>query len=163
MDPAIHVAPYQPTDVHELMSLFHATVHHVNAKDYDVRQLNVWAPETIDAEKWHARLLRNFSLVARNNHGIVGFAELTPEGHLDMLYVHKDFQRQSVGTTLVRHIERHAAERGQSLITTDASITARPFFEFLGYSVVSRQTVVKHRIDFINYQMRKTLTSQDLP
>ena len=44
----------KPTNelVCELIELFFNTVHSVNNDDYTCEQLNIWAPEDINPEKW---------------------------------------------------------------------------------------------------------------
>lgn len=43
-------------------------------------------------------------------------------------------------------------------LTADVSITARPFFEKVGFRIVNRQTVVKQDIELMNYKMTRQLT-----
>ena len=141
----------------ELIKLFRDTVHHVNRRDYTQAQLDVWAPLSIDSERWQERLSRNYSLVAYSNEQVLGFAELTDTGHVDMLYVHRDFQRRAIGSRLLKALEKHARLNGVMVMTTDASITARPFFERQGYSVVTSQTVTRDQITLVNYKMIKAM------
>lgn len=46
------IREYKPDDCKEITELFFNTVHTVNAKDYSKEQLDVWAPEIPDFEKW---------------------------------------------------------------------------------------------------------------
>ena len=79
---------------------------------------------------------------------IVGFADLGPDGYLDRLYVHRDWQGRGVASALCDALP---AAR-----TTHASITARPFFEKRGYQVLRAQQVERRGILLTNYIMEKT-------
>lgn len=71
---------YRENMLDEMLRLFYNTVHTVNAKDYNVEQLNNWAPVAIDKTKWQERLANNVCLVSICNDQIVGFGELSKEG-----------------------------------------------------------------------------------
>ena len=47
--------------------------------------------------------------------------------------------------------------KGELVVTTHASITARPFFEKRGYHVVKEQQVERRGVVLINYVMIKRL------
>ena len=148
---------YRPSDTPALLALFHDTIHAVNARDYAPDQLNAWAPPTQDADAWAVRLSTRDTLIAQGGLLIVGFCDLEADGHLDHLYCHADYQRRGVGTLLVEEIEKIAREKGITRLTTEASITARPFFEARGFRVLQPQTVHVRGAAFVNYCMEKEI------
>ena len=82
---------------------------------------------------------------------------LEGDGHLDMLFVRANAVGRGVGRRLYEAVEREA--RGQDLerISTEASITARPFFERRGFRVVREQTVSRRGVSLNNFVMEKDL------
>lgn len=52
-------------------------------------------------------------------------------------------QGQGFATALVKELERRAINKNVACFETYASITARPFFEKLGYTVQAENTVVQ--------------------
>ncbi len=143
---------YASSDALETATLFYETVHAVNAKDYSLAQLEAWAPKERDLGKWDRSFDGRLALVALEGERIVGFADLDPErGYLDRLYVHRDFQGRGVATALCERLEAEA--NGE--IATDASITARPFFEKRGYQVLREQEVERCGILLTNFRMVK--------
>jgi putative acetyltransferase len=155
---AVAIRPYRPADVDALIALFRAAVRQVASRDYTAAQVQAWAPDLIDREPWLERRGSRPTFVAEIDGRIAGFADLEPDGHVDMMYVHPDFSGQGVAGALLRHVE--AAARAQSLerLYTEASITARPFFEHCGFRVLAPQTVSLRGQDFVNYGMEKRLT-----
>lgn len=141
---------YRPGDCPELLRLFYATVHTVNARDYSPRQLDAWADGKADAAAWERSFLEHTTLIAELDGVITGFGDIANDGYLDRLYVHKDYQGMGIATALCGRLEA-----GHGHITTYASITARPFFEGRGYRVVRENRVVRHNIELINYLMEK--------
>ncbi len=67
------------------------------------------------------------------NDEIVGFASFEEPDYLDMMYVHKDFQFQGVGNSLLAAIREKAMGVGAAKIVSDVSITAKPFFGKHGF------------------------------
>lgn len=149
----MEIRRYNRTDLAEIINLFHDTVHNVNIKDYTQEQADVWAPETIDTEKWHKTLSEHHTFVAVKDSIIIGFGDIDDSGYLDRLYVHSDYQRQGVATLLCNILES-VVETGM-IIRTHASITARPFFEKRGYRVVKDQLVERNGIFLKNYIMEQ--------
>ena len=143
----MRLRPYRSADLPELLALFYDTVHTVCARDYTRSQLDAWAPADPDAAAWDASLLAHRTLVAEEKGRIVGFADLGPDGYLDRLYVHRDWQGRGVGSALCAALP--GARR------THASITARPFFERRGWHVVREQRVERRGVRLTNFVMEK--------
>jgi putative acetyltransferase len=148
---------YEGGDVFQIVRLFYETVRSVNRADYSEEQVRTWAPGIPDPETWHARMADRRTLVAEGHGGVIGFAELEEDGHLDMFYLRKDAVGRGVGSLLYQAIEREAREQGIGLIFTEASVTARPFFEQRGFRVVREQTVERRGVNLTNFAMEKTL------
>lgn len=152
--------PYRPADCASLAALFYDTVHTVNAKDYTNAQLDAWADGNVDPYAWNASFLSHTTYVAviyhRNDtfERIIGFGDMDATGYLDRLYVHKDYQGQGVATAICDRLEE---EIQTDAFSTHASITARPFFEKRGYTVVKAQQVVRKGVSIRNYVMRKRI------
>lgn len=148
---------YQPADLEEIYQLFYDTVHSVNRKDYGLEQLDAWAPRQMDRPRWEQSLADHETWVAWEDGKIVGFGDLGEGGYLDRLYVHKDFVRKGIASALLARLEESAAGQGCRRIYTEASITARPFFERWGYQVVKPQEKPLRGQVFINFVMEKML------
>lgn len=142
---------YRPSDCKILTGLFYNTVHTVNVRDYTEEQLNVWATGEVDLEKWNQSLQEHFSVVAVDNGTVVGFGDIDHTGYLDRLFVHADYQGKGVGTAICNQLEQAV----QGTIVTHASITAKPFFEKRGYSVMKEQSVERQGVFLTNYRMEK--------
>lgn len=144
--------PYIPTDLAELLTLFYETVHSVNAQDYTPAQQDAWAPRDPDRVRWNRTLMAHTSLVAVDGGQLVGFGDIDATGYLDRLYVHKDWQRRRIATALCDALEGSVTA---PLLTTHASVTARPFFEARGYRVVHAQEVERLGVTMTNFVMEK--------
>lgn len=154
------IRSYERRDAAEIVRLFYETVHAMNRADYSPEQLAAWAPGIPDPEDWHERLGRRYTLVAEEAGEVVAFAELEngrPDALLDMLYVRRDAVGRGVGSRLYREVEREARGRGVERISTEASVTARPFFERRGFSVLREQSVVRGGVELKNFAMHKRL------
>ncbi|MCC9656175.1 GNAT family N-acetyltransferase [Rhodopirellula halodulae] len=151
-------------DASACWQLFHDTVHRVNIRDYDERAVNAWAPRQTDLTQWTDRFRGNIALVAEwsspdatpatATNSIVGFVDLRPDGYLDRLFVSADHQRVGIARSLWIEMRRRAAAAGCTRIETEASITAKPFFESQGFQCVATQTVCCRGVDLTNYRMR---------
>ena len=138
----IRVREYRPDDCREVWNLFYNSIHSINAADYSEAQLNAWAPKDMDLHTWNQRLLKNdYAVVAELNGVIAGIGTADDTGYFDLLYVHKDYQRMGIATLIADDIEKRLYHKGAQVITTDASITIKPFFEKRGCVVQVEQSV----------------------
>ena len=143
---------YRTSDCEHLAELFYQTVHSVNAQDYTKEQLDAWASGTVDLKEWDRVFLSHHTVVAVEDHEIVGFGDMDDSGYLDRLYVHKDHQHEGIASAICDELEHLVSGKR---ITTHSSITARPFFEHRGYRVVQEQTVIRKEIPLTNFIMEK--------
>lgn len=145
---------YTESDCKQLSELFFQTVHKINKKDYSKEQLNVWATGKVDIEEWNKSFLEHYTIVAVENNEIIGFGDIDYSGYLDRLYVHCNYQRRGIATAICNQLEKSI---DTNVITTQASITAKPFFEKRGYRVIKEQQVERNGILLTNYIMEKKL------
>jgi putative acetyltransferase len=140
-----------------LIELFFDAVHTVNMGDYTREQLDIWAPEVINPEKWMERINDNYLVMAKDANKIVGFGELTSEGCVDLFYVHNEYLRQNIGQHLLGYLIRRALKLGMDEIFVEASVTARPFFEKSGFDLIKKHVKQLNGCDFIVYIMNKRI------
>jgi putative acetyltransferase len=155
----ITVRQFQVADANAIAQLFHDTVREVNRRDYTEAQVKAWAPDNLYFRDWVEACSNRMTYVAETNGEIVGFGELKPDGHIDCFYCHKDYQGQGVGRVLFQAIAAQAEVLQLPRLFTEASITAKPFFERMGFVVIQAQQVTVRGETFVNYKMEKQLLS----
>ncbi len=153
---------YEIADTEEIMKLFYDTIHEVNIHDYTEEQVAAWAPANMDIDVWIKGLGSKFTYVAEEQGQIIGFGELEPNGHIDRFYCHKDFQRKGIGKKILEQLESKAKALGIDKLFTEASITAKPFFESQNFIVVKQQEVERRGQKLINFVMEKSFSNSNL-
>jgi len=154
----MHIRKATPEDISELKKLYVGTITTINPKDYDEEQIKVWASTAERTESLLRRINEQYFFVAENDDkNITGFASVDKTGYLDLLYVHKEFQRMGVAKQLLQKIINTAIEWNISKLETDASITAKPFFEKNNFKTIRQQTVTINNVDLINYKMERMI------
>lgn len=156
----IKLRPYQPGDAPCLLTLFRDTIQRVNSRDYNERQIRAWASDDIDPVAWANRFAGRFVVVAELAAGVAGFAELEPDGHIDRVYVSAGHQGLGVGRKLLEAILAEAQRSALPRLFVEASITARPFFESQGFTLITPQTVTCRGVEFVNFRMERLLDSR---
>jgi putative acetyltransferase len=159
MSQAITIRPYAAGDGTALVGLFRSSVREIASRDYTASQIGAWAPDEIDEAQFAQNRTTNPTWVAEVGGRIAGFSDLEPDGHVDMLYVHPDFARQGVAKALLEHVEDAARAAPLHRLYTEASITARPVFEAMGFRTIAPQTVTVRGVSMTNYRMEKWLHS----
>jgi putative acetyltransferase len=156
------IRPYNPNDFEPVAQLFHETVHTINVYDYSKAQVAAWAPlDEAQTERLKADLTHNISYVAQKDNAIIGFGVLTKNGYIDMLYTHTDYQGRGIATAIYQKLEDEAHKLGIKTLHTQASITARPFFEKRGFQLVCENRKIVRGVEFLNFIMEKELSQQN--
>lgn len=156
----VRLRAYKPDDAPALLALFRDTIRRVNSQDYTPPQIAAWASDDIDTLVWFGRFAGRFVPVAEEAGRPIGFAELEPSGHIDRVYVSADHQRRGIGRQLLSALVSEARRVGLARLYTEASITSRPFFEALGFTVLNPQVVECRGAEFVNYRMERMLAEQ---
>lgn len=157
MTPLTSTRRASTNDLESILDLFVGTIASVNAKDYDAEQLAAWMGGASRKERWLQKIKDQHFLVAEQNNDLVGFGSITTEGYLDFMYVSKDHQGCGVAKQLLTALEEFARSHRLNKITSDVSITAKPFFSKQGFQTVQEQTVHIEGISLTNYKMEKTI------
>ena len=148
---------YRPDDAPALLTLYRDTIRRVNSRDYTPEQIRAWASDDIDPQNSADRFAGRFVAVADEAGRAVGFADLESSGHIDRVYVSADHQGRGVGRLLLSAVVAQAQRLGIARLFTEASITARPFFESQGFVVLTPQVVTLRGVEFVNYRMERML------
>lgn len=149
----MEVRKFRKGEEKKLWKLFYNTIHNVNIQDYDENQIAAWAPDELDINIAIQKFGEIDPFVVIKDGKIIGYADIQSDGYIDHFYCHHEFQRQGVGSTLFAALEKEARENGILEMYSNVSITARPFFEAMGFSVEKEQVLQVRDQHLINYRM----------
>lgn len=148
---------FQASDAEELYQLFYHTIHQINIQHYSQDQVSAWAPHDIDMGFVKQKYKQIAPYVAVENGVIIGYADIQPDGYIDHFYCHHKYQGRGVGRRLFEVLESDAEEQGIQRMYSNVSITARPFFEAMGFHVEKPQLVEVGEQRLTNYRMVRDL------
>jgi len=152
---AIVIRRYEPSDLDAVINVFLRAIREVASRDYDAAQIDAWAQA--DRDVWARRRLDRPTWLALIDGAVAGFSDLQSDGHIDMLFVHPEHQRAGAANALLDQIESEARNQHLAIVDTDASLTARPFFEARAFEVVRSQVVEVRGARLTNFRMQKCL------
>ncbi|MCZ4282844.1 GNAT family N-acetyltransferase [Kiloniella laminariae] len=154
------IREFRQEEAETLFRLFRDTVRQVNIRDYSPAQIAAWTGGEFTPEGWLERTASYRIFVAEDKQdtgNIAGFAELDIDGHIDCFYVSHRHQGQGTGKLLMQKLEDEAVGQKLRRLYAEVSITARPFFEKLGFQVLAEQQVELRGEKLINFRMEKIL------
>lgn len=149
-------------DLAAMQELFVETIEIVCRYDYSPEQIAVWTSSIENTKLWTDKLMKQYFLIAEIDNKLVGFASLENNEYIDFMYVHKDYQRRGIADNLYSEIQSQAIKHGTTLLTSDVSITARPFFEKKGFKIIAEQKNDIKGVEVINYKMTKELRIENI-
>ena len=146
------IRPATTADVAAISDLIRRTVRLSNAPDYGVAVAELIAADH-GPDKVARRLAERDVFVCVEGARIVGTIGLGGD-RLHSLFVEPGLQGKGIGARLVAHLEAHARAAGVVELLLSSSITARGFYERLGYRLIR----FDERADGSTFLMSKTLT-----
>lgn len=154
----VTIRDFQQGDEKYLRKIFFNTIRNININDYSPQQVTAWAPEQYDEQAWCQRITAMAPFVATIDNQVVGYSDLQPDGYIDHFFCHANYQGKGIGRSLMQHILDRANRNKLPRLYSHVSITARPFFEHMGYTVVKSQKVTIRGVVLTNHVMEKILS-----
>ncbi|SMF24995.1 GNAT family N-acetyltransferase [Pseudogulbenkiania subflava] len=159
---SITLATLAEADLPACHALFVDAVHVLARRHYSEAQCTAWAPPGPMPDTWRAAWARRLACAtgfkAVEVDGVLaGFAWLSDDGEVDMLYVAPHAAGQGVASRLIAELERVAQQAGLSELSVYASHTARPVFERAGFVVESDHIAWRDGVALDNWIMKKAL------
>ena len=151
------IRPATIEDYDAIAKLFRHTILKVNIRHYTSDQVRIWSDRVKDKSRWLRKISDQHFLLVEEGNELLGMGSITPDGYLDMMYVAHTHQGKGIARLLMSRLETFAREQGVNLIRSDVSITARSFFERMGFKVVKPQKVNIDGLIFDNFVMEKEL------
>jgi len=145
------------SDLPEMQKLYVETIQSVCKNDYNPQQIEAWTYGIKNKERWIEVIEKQFVLLAIIENQIAGFGTLKDGDYIDFFYTHKNFQRQGIADKILNELENEARKHHSKIITSDISITAKPFFEKKGFAVKTEQKNIRLGVELINFKMEKEL------
>ncbi len=155
----ITITAAKDSDLQDILALFVDTIYSVCAKDYSPEQQVAWAAGAQNTGRWQKKLETQYFLVANTEETIVGFASLE-DNYIDFLFVHKDFQGCGIAKQLFEALLQKAIETNVEILTSNVSLTARPFFEKMDFVVICQQDNPTRGVNLTNFRMEKSLNNK---
>ena len=127
-------------DAQAIMELHEHSVLELCRNDYSPDQLQGWVKAST-LEKYQLRLEKHRSYIAELDGKVIGYVRWFPEiKELCSIFVHPEHIRQGLATELMDIAEQDAISQGINELWLDASLTAVPFYQALGWRFVERKT-----------------------
>lgn len=144
-------------DLEEMQELFTQTIQSVCQNDYTPAALEAWISGVSNTQRWIEVIRTQIVLLAIKQEKIAGFGSLKDGNYIDLLYIHKDLQRQGIANKILTSLELKAQKQLTRTLMADVSITAKPFFEKRGFLTIREQHNLRLGVELINYKMEKSL------
>ena len=135
----MQIRRYAPGDTETLWQLVFNTVHKINSRDYTPEQVNAWIPKEMDKSWWENEFSDKLPFILYDENSVYGYADVQRNGHINHFFISSSCQREGKGTALLNKLIHHAIGMGLKEVTVEASITAKPFFEYHGFIVVREE------------------------
>lgn len=153
----VDIRPLTTDDYRAVGRIFFCAVHEGTRSAYNYVQRLAWGGETIDLDRWKARVDAFSGFVAEIDSETVGVITIDLTGYVELAYVLPSATKRGVGTALLSSAELWAKDNGATRLTTEASLIARPFFLKNGWLVIEEEHVDRKGVILTRYKMEKDL------
>lgn len=145
-------------DISKMQALFTKSIAVLCIEHYSPAQIKAWQNKALNnPQRWEHLLTDNEVYVLDDKNELLGFASVNRNGLIDMFYLHPDFIRRGYARRLYLELEKYAHRQNLAELHSHVSITARPFFLKMGFTVQEKRMVFIGREQLTNYSMIKPL------
>lgn len=142
-DRTIRFRDYRAGDAPTMATIYFDAVRQLGPRRYSAEQVAAWAPELPSTAALERRAEDGrTTIVAEDARGrLLGFADLEPDGHIDLFYCRPEMAGTGLAADLLDALLARAAAQGIAALHVEASELARSLFERRGF-------ILDHRRDF---------------
>ncbi len=133
-------------DAKPILDLRKASIRAFGPEGYHDEQVDAWAAQPLGVAPYleSIRDESKYVIVAEEAGEIAGFGRLELDtGVLSAVYVHPEYARNGLGSSLLSHLESVARNVGLDSLSLHASLNAADFYEANGYE---RIETVEHEV-----------------
>ena len=116
-----------------------------------------WMEDHHSVEHIVAEASDGCTLVVEGEGKVIGVGTVL-QGQIQSVFIHPTYQRRGWGTALIHRLEDHARKAGVKTLRLSAVPSSKPFFEGLGYHVVTENRFKDTTLQqFAYYVMEKSV------
>lgn len=156
------ISPLREQQIPALLALFEQSVRRLGPEHYSPEQVEQWA-QGARHPGLASQLREHHGWVMEQEGMPLGFVTLSDDGHLSLLYVSADHQRQGLGGLLLERALQAASQLGQHSLTTEASAFSLALFLRHGFEQAGLETVERGGVSFVRHRLYCRLPSQGQP
>ena len=132
----LQIRKAEPADAAVIGPLVQRAIRARNSADYELAIIEMMCAN-FEPEKFLERMAARDVFAAAQDDAIIGTVSFSlPRSKLYSLFIEPRVQRGGIGRRLVDHIERNAKSLGCTDLQLSAAITAKPFYDRLGYATI---------------------------
>ncbi|MBS4719431.1 GNAT family N-acetyltransferase [Aeromonas caviae] len=146
------IVPLEEAHIPRLLDLFEQSVRRLGPAHYSPEQVEQWA-RGAHHPGLASQLREHHGWVIEQGDVPLGFATLSDDGHLSLLYVSPDHPRQGLGTLLLERVLAAASQMGLGSLTTEASAFSLALFLRHGFLLTGLETVERGGVQFIRHRL----------
>ncbi|MEB6641921.1 GNAT family N-acetyltransferase [Aeromonas caviae] len=146
------IVPLKEAHIPRLLDLFEQSVRRLGPAHYSPEQVEQWA-RGAHHPGLASQLREHHGWVIEQDDVPLGFATLSDDGHLSLLYVSADHPRQGLGTLLLERVLAAANQMGLGSLTTEASAFSLALFLRHGFLLTGLETVERGGVQFIRHRL----------
>ncbi|WP_262109665.1 GNAT family N-acetyltransferase [Aeromonas sp. Marseille-Q5825] len=156
------ISPLREQHIPTLLTLFEQSVRRLGPEHYSPEQVEQWA-QGARHPGLASQLREHHGWVMEQEGMPLGFVTLSDDGHLSLLYVSADHQRQGLGGLLLERALQAASQQGLHSLTTEASAFSLALFLRHGFELAGLETVERGGVSFVRHRLYCRLPSQGQP
>jgi putative acetyltransferase len=147
----------EQSDIPALAELYHTTVLEIAPQQYSPEQTKMWASFALDSNGFQQFILKATTFIATDETGILGFASIIEDGHVNATYVRSDRIHQGIGSTLMQQVLQYAQNTKIQRLYAEASEFSLGLFKKFGFHIYDTEIVDRQGVQFRRYLVELNL------
>lgn len=150
---------YSKDDAGAVLEVFKRSVQGIAPARYSHAQVVAWAGSDHNIDEWASRMEARETIVACEGDRIVGWIEMEPNGHLDMLYCIPEAAGTGIAGQLYDVLLQRARQIGLRRLYAEASVFSESFFMKRGWQIDLREVITHNSVPINRARMSIVLAT----
>ncbi|MEE6248822.1 MAG: GNAT family N-acetyltransferase [Bdellovibrionota bacterium] len=144
-------------DIDAVMRVHSSSIRDLCSNDYSEDQIQLWSAVNYDEGIWQNSVLREHHLVLEVDGEIMGFChscvQLDGTGEIRELYLSKQIAGKGYGREIIEQSLDYLKNESCKKILINSTITAKAFYEKIGFQCEREKTVKVRNTELLTYSM----------
>ena len=143
----------------ELNKIYFDSILSISEEIYSKEQKLAWSSQAWDNPNFERTITEGKGWLIHEKENIIAFITRFPGYRIALFYCKNNYQRNGLGTKLLKQVEDDVKKEGLGFLITEASLISYKLFQKNNWEIIRKEKIIIKNKTFERYKMKKIFKS----